>query len=58
MKLYLVALLFLVCLILVVHAQAQQALLWDDFEDASFADNWKIGWKNARGFELSFPVNW
>jgi len=51
MKFYLIVILFLVCLILVVHAQAQQALLWDDFEDASFVDNWKISWKNAGGFE-------
>jgi len=51
MKLYLVIVLFLVCLTIVASAQAQRALLWDDFEDASFADNWKISWKNAGDFE-------
>lgn len=51
MKLCLVILSFFVSLNFVAFAQAQRALLWDDFEDASFEDNWKIGWKNAGGFE-------
>ena len=51
MKLCLVILLFIASLGFGDSVQAQRAFLWDDFEDASFADNWKIGWKNAGGFE-------